>query len=163
MLEGVPFDSVEHMDEVMVERWNAKIGARDIVYHMGDVAIHKRNLETIHRLNGRKILILGNHDVEKASKYLQYFSDVRAFKMIPKMFVATHVPIHAGSIGRFKFNVHGHLHERVVLNEAGEEDLRYLNVSVERINYTPISVDEIWAILSKRIEDGSQEIEKNIT
>jgi calcineurin-like phosphoesterase family protein len=29
-----PFDSVEEMDETMVERWNATVGKKDTIYHL---------------------------------------------------------------------------------------------------------------------------------
>ncbi|MEM8860957.1 MAG: hypothetical protein AAGD96_21755, partial [Chloroflexota bacterium] len=32
-----PFSSVEEMNETLIERWNAKVGPHDEVYHLGDV------------------------------------------------------------------------------------------------------------------------------
>ena len=45
----------------MLARWNECVAADDIVYHLGDFALasHSRYLP---RLNGRKRLIVGNHD-----------------------------------------------------------------------------------------------------
>lgn len=62
--EDRPFTTVEEMDEFMIQRWNETVKPGDTVYHLGDFALV--NLERIaallKRLNGRKILILGNHD-----------------------------------------------------------------------------------------------------
>src|SRR6056300_578004 len=72
------FDSVEAMNEAMIERWNAVVKPGDTVYHLGDVAIAKRGLTHLARLNGRKILVKGNHDIFKLKDYVEHFKDIRA-------------------------------------------------------------------------------------
>lgn len=137
--DGTPlrvFDSVEDMDEHMVKCWNERVNTQDTVYHLGDVAIHHRNLPILSRLNGRKILVKGNHDTAKLSQYMKYFADVRAYDRKDGI-ICSHMPIHPESIERFGINIHGHLHNNTL------NDPRYFNVSVERINYTPISRDEL--------------------
>lgn len=64
-----PFSSVAEMDAEIVRRWNETVGKDDLVYHLGDWGwptgdpfAFKR---LFHALNGRKVLILGNHDVRK--------------------------------------------------------------------------------------------------
>jgi len=61
---GRPFDNVEEMNEGVVSNWNAVVDPSDRVYIVGDVAMGKvvDTLPTVTRLNGYKILILGNHD-----------------------------------------------------------------------------------------------------
>ena len=68
-----PFTSTEEMDETMIERWNAKVQPQDTVYHLGDVVINKKYLNLVSRLNGRKILIRGNHDIFGDDEYYQVF------------------------------------------------------------------------------------------
>lgn len=57
------------MDEDMVRRWNAVVRLGDIVYHLGDFSFELGNAERVRaifeQLNGRKFLILGNHDQRK--------------------------------------------------------------------------------------------------
>lgn len=131
------FSSVEEMNETMIENWNKVIGLNDKVYHLGDVLFTKKWLDLIMpRLNGVKILIKGNHDNLKLSQYAQYFKDVRAYLVLDK-FALSHIPVHPESITRWKGNIHGHLHNNILA------DPRYINVSVERINYTPINFEEI--------------------
>jgi calcineurin-like phosphoesterase family protein len=89
-------------------------------------------------LNGTKILIKGNHDNLKLSQYAQMFKDVRATHTLDK-FVLSHIPIHPDSLARWKANIHGHTHANNL------DDPRYINVSVEQINYTPIDFEEIKA------------------
>lgn len=132
------FDDVDHMNETMVYNWNKTVSQEDKVYHLGDVGFKSFSaLKSImDRLNGKKILIKGNHDNLKLSQYAQMFSDVRAYHVLDGM-VLSHIPIHPDSLNRWKANIHGHLHNNVL------EDIRYFNVSVERINYTPIDFEKI--------------------
>jgi len=59
-----PFDSVDEMNSELVERWNARVGTEDTVYVLGDFAMGRiaETLPIVGKLNGRKILIPGNHD-----------------------------------------------------------------------------------------------------
>jgi calcineurin-like phosphoesterase family protein len=60
-----PFASIEEMNRVMIERWNAVVGPEDTVYHLGDFAMGKPSEwpAFLRQLNGaKKILIRGNHD-----------------------------------------------------------------------------------------------------
>ncbi|ANK71709.1 hypothetical protein FA04_03110 [Ensifer adhaerens] len=64
------FASIDEHDEAIMSRWNAVVGDEDIVYHLGDVAFGlaknaDRVREIFGRLNGRKYLIIGNHDLDK--------------------------------------------------------------------------------------------------
>lgn len=134
--DGAPlrdFSSVEEMNEVLIENWNRVVGTDDKVYHLGDVAFkNAHSIDSIFpRLNGRKVLIKGNHDVLKPSTYLKHFYDIRACHQLDGIILA-HIPLHPESLGRWKGQIHGHVHGRSL------PDRRYYNVSVEVINYTPI-------------------------
>ncbi len=139
------FDTVEEMDETMVRNWNSVVRPQDKVYHLGDVVMHKRALPILSRLNGEKVLIKGNHDKEKLSLYTPYFKDVRGTHQFDGM-ILSHIPIHPNSLARWGCNVHGHLHSNVVTMPMPYNtipDKRYFCVSVEQINYTPISLEDL--------------------
>jgi calcineurin-like phosphoesterase family protein len=137
------FANVDEMNEHMVDQWNKTVTPNDKVYHLGDVCMSHKLLHIIDRLNGRKILIKGNHDVFKLSQYAPYFSDIRAYSQLGK-FILSHIPIHPESIGRWaEGNIHGHLHHRRVMLNKNEIDRRYICVSVEHTNYAPIAFEEI--------------------
>lgn len=161
-----PFTSTEEMDETMVDNWNRVVRPKDTVYHLGDVVIARRNLETVKRLNGRKILIRGNHDIFKDKDYYEAgFEQIHGVRVFVDKFILSHIPLHPDCVGeRFKRNVHGHLHGNRVMrivrakapyyNSNGmgigimdvdrpEIDPRYLSVCVEQINFTPVSFDEV--------------------
>lgn len=134
-----PFDSLEHMHDVMVERWNKVVHAKDTVYHLGDVAIPRSGLQVLERLNGRKILIRGNHDIFKLRDYAKYFEDIRGCHYRDGL-VFSHIPLHRGCFisERYKGNIHGHLHRYKVKHEE-EIDPLYFNACVEVNNFTPVA------------------------
>lgn len=137
-----PFDSIAAHDETIIHNWNKVVTNNDRVYVLGDVAFKFAHLQHMERLNGVKTLIKGNHDVLKASQYLQYFKDIRACSILDK-FLLTHIPIHPDSLSRWKANIHGHLHSNIVKLPDGTPDSRYINVSCEQINFTPIPFETI--------------------
>jgi calcineurin-like phosphoesterase family protein len=54
------------MDETLIDNWNSFFGGKDSVYHLGDFSF--RNVKNTRfkyrdRLNGRIIMIQGNHDL----------------------------------------------------------------------------------------------------
>ena len=140
------FVNVAEMDEFMIHKWNTTVKPADHVYHLGDVAMKKENLQTVKKLNGHKRLIMGNHDIYHVKDYMEVgFEKIMAHRRFADM-VFTHFPVHPRSIGG-KANVHGHTHSNwtpdPVVGPDREQKVRilpYINVSVEMINYTPVSL-----------------------
>ena len=93
-------DTAEEGDQVMIERWNSVVGQYDKVYHLGDVAFPRRKLALLEQLNGKKILIKGNHDLFDLKDYTKYFYDIRGAHELYKMML-THIPIHPDQLKRF--------------------------------------------------------------
>ena len=58
------FNSIEEHDEFLIDNWNKVVSPTDKIYHLGDVGFYNvsKLLEVMSRLNGRKVLIKGNHD-----------------------------------------------------------------------------------------------------
>jgi len=143
-----PWDDPEVMSEEMIGWYNEMVSPEDRVYILGDVAMNRKALDrSLPRLMGRKVLVKGNHDIDKLSYYSQYFDDIRAY-VVKKGFILSHIPIHPGSMGRWQVNIHGHLHYNQVMypeSVPSDEmpDSRYVCVSVEHTNYRPILLDEV--------------------
>lgn len=136
-----PWDNPDEMDEAMVEAWNETVRPNDKVYHLGDVVINRKALHILHRLNGDKVLIKGNHDIFKLEDYTAHFRDIRAYHVMYNL-IFSHIPVHAESKGRFKANVHGHTHaNRVMLNN--KIDPWYYSACVENTDYRPIALDQV--------------------
>lgn len=143
------FDSVEAMDEHMVWCWNSVVKPQDHVYHLGDVVLKAPGLGILNRLNGHKRLVRGNHDIFKTKQYSQYFEEIYGVRILNDMIIS-HIPIHPASLKeRWHGCVHGHLHNNHPALFLGP---RYLNVSVEMIDYTPITLEECKARLLKQKE-----------
>lgn len=162
-----PFTSTEEMDDAMVERWNAKVTNKDTVYHLGDVVIARRHLETVKRLNGRKILVKGNHDIFSDQDYYDAgFESIHGVRVFVDQWVFSHIPLHPDCVTeRFRVNVHGHLHGNEVTRKIyhggpytddeswyDEIDPRYLSMCVEQTNFEPQSFEEIEARIQARWE-----------
>jgi calcineurin-like phosphoesterase family protein len=60
------------MNDWMIANWNARVAANDLVLHLGDFAF-KHIRPFINQLNGRIILLLGNHDIPLLT-HLQAFA-----------------------------------------------------------------------------------------
>ena len=139
------FANATEMNEYIIERHNSVVRPQDKTYFLGDVVFHNKYLHIVGRLNGEKVLIKGNHDELKPEQYLGYFKDIRAYHQFKGILMA-HIPVHPESLGRWGFQVHGHLHYKKVLDNHGKEDKRYYNVSMECLNdYTPVSLEQIKA------------------
>jgi len=160
--EARPFSSLEEMHETMIERWNSVVSTNDVVYHLGDFAFGKHNIKIAARLNGKKRLVLGNHDTYPTADYLEYFDKLYGCVFWERR-VLSHIPVHPNGLGtRWMLNIHGHLHSKLVMSNeivaADKEypmnwsivpDKNYFNCSVEQNNLTPIHRDEI----TKRLKE----------
>ncbi len=131
-----PFNSIEEMNDVLVEKWNSVVGENDRVFYLGDFCFKEKNLSIAALLKGKKYLIAGNHDMLATEKYLKYFHKVLGAIQY-KDCILTHIPVHPGQFYRYKYNIHGHTHSTNI------DDPRYINVSTEVLNHTPIEFDEL--------------------
>lgn len=148
--ENRPFESVDEMNEKLVENWNNKVKPEDTVYHLGDFAIKNSSMnldkiiELYNRLNGNKILLIGNHDldwIDKVSDKLQYKPvDYLEIKDGDRIVCLCHYPIedwdgkHHGSM-----HVHGHIHGRDIISHLPNR----FNAGVDVRNYEPVTLDEM--------------------
>lgn len=68
------YNDVDEMDADIIRRWCRQVQPSDTVYILGDFSFRRAN-ETrsiLHALNGRKVLVKGNHDHrEKSNPYSQ--------------------------------------------------------------------------------------------
>lgn len=148
-----PWDNPDDMDEEMVKRYNETVKPTDKTYFLGDVVINRKALAIMHRLNGDKVLIKGNHDIFKLDDYTQHFREIRSYHVMNGM-ILSHIPIHEASLGRFGTNIHGHLHSNRVMKASGFDkktgaitygdqiDPRYWCACVEATNFAPILFED---------------------
>jgi calcineurin-like phosphoesterase family protein len=137
-----PFDSVEEMNEKLIKNWNNTVGKHDIVYMMGDFALCGKDkiIEIGKRLNGKKRLILGNHDQASFKTYFEAdFELVYNHPiLLDQFYIVSHTPQHVFDNGLYA-NIFAHVHNESAYVDASA---RTFCASAERINYTPVSFEE---------------------
>lgn len=137
------------MDKILVSNWNSVVKNNDRVFMLGDFCLAGKNkiIEIGNKLNGRKTLIMGNHDSAALSTYYKAgFEMVSKYPIFLEGFLLSHRPI---PDCRF-YNIHGHIHNTSIkvidnLHLDTNSDLYklYYNVSADVINFTPVSLNEI--------------------
>lgn len=155
-----PFATIEEHDETLINNINAVVKPEDRLYLMGDIVINRKHLPQLAKINGRKKLIKGNHDIFKLKDYSLYVDDIISYRIYQDHgLIFSHIPVHPCQLERrFKYNVHGHLHSNLVFKEDivhhiegmqrsvivdRSRDNRYINICPEHTNWKPVSFDEI--------------------
>lgn len=144
------FQDEFYHDQTIVDNWNSVVHKRDLTYILGDVTMEsKEHYYRLDEMNGRKIVVLGNHDMKNhIPELLKYVDQVAGMikysqKGYPKMFL-THCPIHPRELDyRVELNIHGHIHEYLVEDKNRKPDKRYVCVSCEHVDYTPRTLEEL--------------------
>jgi calcineurin-like phosphoesterase family protein len=79
---------MDEMHQDIIKKWNATVKSKDVVFILGDVSFGKfeETKEIISKLNGKKILIRGNHDERFTSaQWIEMgFCDVRDVFVVKK-------------------------------------------------------------------------------
>ena len=134
-------DNIDQHDRWLVEQWNSVVNKNDLVYVLGDVCFDKNKMYLFHEMKGTKYLLPGNHDLFPLEVYLQYFEKIKWFSKYKHHWIS-HAPIHPDEL-RGRKNIHGHVHAKSIKHKTGALDDRYVNVSVEVVNGTPITYEQI--------------------
>lgn len=169
-----PFMDVEQMDRELIFKHNDLVAPNDLVYHLGDISFHspQRGIPLIKKMNGRKILIQGNHDKYSATQYDEvYIAVAREMRIVlgGKHFCLSHYPYFPSPYEgadplalRYQDRrpverpgtilLCGHVHnawkERCI--EMGETKTAHqVNVGVDVWDYKPVSISQILSLLCK--------------
>lgn len=136
-----PFADTAEMDRYMIEAWNSVIQPDDEVWFLGDFA-HRCEPEyarkIFDKLNGRKNLIVGNHDklvldFGWASKHLMHTAHVDG-----EAICMCHYPMrewpgsHAGVLHFF-----GHSHSRMPSSRSA------IDVGVDNLGFVPMTLAQL--------------------
>ena len=139
-----PFNSVEEMDNAIINNWNSVVAQDDSVWVLGDFTMSNDKIlinRTLSRLNGNKYLVLGNHD-SPACKFSGFWSEVHELTHISverETLVLCHYAMrvwyksHHGS-----WHLYGHSH-----GSLSEENNLSFDVGVDAWGYTPVSFNQI--------------------
>ena len=171
-----PFQDLGEMHRTLIKNYNAQVPKNGICYFLGDIATHSSELtkEILSKLNGTKILILGNHDKNSNACYLMGFDAVfnnATLYINGERVSLSHCPLRGvfredvsdmkGAVdgdlwhGESKnqafsvenegqFHLHGHVHSP---NGGKSEKIagRQYDVGVVNSKYRPVSISEIEA------------------
>ena len=151
------WQNAEQQDDFLIQEWNKVVSKRDTTYIVGDVTMERAtHYHKLNKLNGRKIVVLGNHDRHQDIKFLLQYVDGVAGAVDYKGYIITHVPIHPNEVQFYRGNIHAHIHhvnrlEEVFVNDnyldegsQPKETLdKYYNVDAHLIQYFPLSIDEL--------------------
>jgi calcineurin-like phosphoesterase family protein len=114
------FDTIEEMNEAIVDGINSVVGQDDILIHLGDFSFG--GFENIQKFRDRIIckeihLILGNHDTHienNKGDVQELFTSVNHYTRLlykNKTFVLFHFPISSwDSLNKGHIHLHGHVH-----------------------------------------------------
>lgn len=142
-----PFD-VEGHDEALIANWNERVRDDDVVYHLGDFAYRtspQRVRWIFDQLNGRKSLILGNHDHLHGSKIhptqmlpWESISEQKEIMLDGQAIVLNHYSLRVWrNMRRGAIQLYGHSHARLPGSRQS------IDVGVDNFNYRPATLDEI--------------------
>jgi len=148
-----PFKDINEMNKVLIGNINSMVSKRDTLYLLGDVSYRIPTSEAdelISQINGKKILLLGNHDKRNYDPRL--FEDIRDFIEIGHNGVRVsmmHYPMmswpksHYGSV-----HLHGHIHSTGEYNlQMREQGIRRYDVGVDANGFCPVSLDNVFRFM----------------
>ena len=171
VFDSRPFNDVTHMTEGLIKRFNAQVREEDVCYFLGDMGFGDVK-SVMDRLNGTKILILGNHDKKQQAMMNQGFDAVMYNSSLyigGEHVTMTHCPLrgvyredtsgmknsdgtenwhneaknHKYSVeNEGQFHLHGHIHSP---NKGKSQKIlgRQYDVGVPANGYGPVSIGVI--------------------
>ena len=158
------FKDIDEMREQLIERWNSAVGIRDTTYILGDFCWRKEDdplySKFLNALNGKKILVRGNHDPKNLPNGFTEAVDYKEIKDNKRRIIMSHYPIimYHHDTDENAYMLYGHVHstneftlvddftKQLVNNyTAGNPTGHLLNVGamMPYMNYTPRTLDEL--------------------
>lgn len=152
-----PFKTLEEHDEGLIENWNKMVKPRDTIFHLGDVSFRlvEQSKDILRRLNGKKVLIYGNHDKYLLKHYEPFFEDIKVYHILKdhrRRFVMMHFPIESwDGKERGAIHLHGHSHGGKSHRVGNTFTLLRFDVGVDCWNYKPVPLDTIVTVANTRM------------
>ena len=113
-----PFASAHEMDETLIDNWNESVKQHDTVYILGDLFFRNKVPADVmlKRLNGKKYLIIGNHDKDwmKRTDLPSFFESVSNMVETSdgahKLTLCYYPFMTWGGASRGSYMIYGHIH-----------------------------------------------------
>lgn len=147
MYEKRPFKNVKEMNQELVKNWNETVNKKDLIFILGDFIFNGEEdynrlvRQALSQLNGKKILIMGNHDTLTEKEYIELgFDSAYQYPILYNEFlILSHEPLYMNTQSPY-VNIFGHVHGNPTFKDCSSNSFC---VSVERIKYKPIELGEI--------------------
>lgn len=142
--ENRPFTDAADMEKCLINNWNTAVLPEDTVYVLGDFSCNEeeKDGELLRKLNGTKILVMGNHDNHRKPQQWRElgFAECSQWPIIWKeFFILSHEPMYINENMPYA-NVYGHIHNNPSYKDVSKQSAC---VCVERIDYKPISFESL--------------------
>lgn len=158
-----PFSSVEEMNEALIKNFNSKVGPKDHLYLLGDLFFmrYDRAIEILKRLNGKKFLVLGNHDGMIRKKrslfepFFEFIGDDLEIKIqdpdapngkSQKIIMHHYAKRVWNDSHKGSWNLYGHSHGSL----PDDPNALQMDVGVDCNNYFPFSYEEVKAFMKQK-------------
>lgn len=143
-----PFNTIEEMDNTMINNWNSVVEKDDIVYHVGDFGDYEKSFI----LNGKIILLLGNYERNDINKKIITLNELKNNFKFKEIIEDTRLSITVSENGQKYyfdlvhepshrdiniFTLFGHIHKLQMVKKNA------LNVGVDCHNFTPIDLKTV--------------------
>lgn len=167
-----PGETVEELGEIIIDRWNKVVGHADTIFHLGDFSFMgtTSTRSIVERLNGKIILIRGNHDSFKTVKNCNFNLIVESmvFRIGKQKIGMAHQPERVPQ--NCNFGLCGHLHNFWKFAPAGvlewedratrppttrtqHMDRPLINVGVDQWDCAPVSFETLLVLVQKNGEE----------
>lgn len=160
-----PFMTMEAMEATLIELFNERVQSDDLVFHLGDFGFYGNagNARILAAMNGRHVLILGNHDGTLTAARTVGFSEVyyaAAIELDGRRLFLRHIPpdeCRGDDPRKFADKYHmeppadidiflcGHVHEKFQTHHKWRRPV--VNVGVDRWGFAPVTLDQILAVV----------------
>ena len=183
-----PFKDIHHMHRVLINNYNSTVPPHGLCYFLGDVGFPDK--EIISQLNGKKIVLMGNHD--KGTYSLQQIFDgvlyTGSLVIAKEIVTMSHCPlarIKREDTSHFKNGNpdeywHGelrpkfapfivpnfgqfHLHGHTHAPNGGKSEVKFgrqWDIGVDGNNYTPVSISPVESWITKKLEYEKRNFKK---
>lgn len=146
-----PFTSMKQMNETLIQKWNSRITNEDNIRFLGDFAFGDKELFSgfFNRLNGKKHLIIGNHDPQTTLSLgwlsINHYTEIQDSGC---HVILSHYPLADWNRkNRGSIHLYGHVHGKPV--QTDEANMNSYDVGVDNNNPEPLLLREIIDILEK--------------
>jgi len=147
-----PYTNIETMDDALIRNWNAVVPHDGIVFILGDFSFYNGTYTKylLGELNGRIILIQGNHDKQVSMfKEVHQLLDIKVVDNINGNFGGcTHLTLCHFQLFTWNRKHHGakHLYGHSH-GTSPHKDFASLDVGVDCWDYTPVSYKQLTDVL----------------